>query len=83
MSSNQEAARRLSNRDKLLAYLLEHGSASNVQLAQIAGLRFGARLMELRKQGWLVETQDEGRGLVRYRLMRPVPVTSGQQELFR
>jgi len=77
----EERQRRQSNRDKLLAHLLEHGSATNVQLAQIAGLRFGARLLELRRAGWLVETQEIGRGLVKYILQRPVPVTSGQQAL--
>ena len=81
IAEHVERQRRQSNKEKLLAHLLEHGSATNVELSQIAGLRFGARLLELRRQGWMVETQEIGRGLVKYTLRRPVPVVDGQQAL--
>ena len=77
-----EKQRRKSNRDRLLDHLLEHGSATNVELSQVAGLRFGARLMELRGLGWQVETKDEGGGLVRYTMTRSTPLGDGQQTLF-
>lgn len=82
IAEHVERQRRQSNKEKLLAHLLEHGSATNVELSQTAGLRFGARLMELRREGWQVETEDVGKGLVKYRMVRPVKATSGQQELF-
>jgi hypothetical protein len=83
VAEHAEKQRRQSNKDKLLAHLLEHGSATNVELVHVAGMRFGARLMELRRDGWNVETIDLGRGLVRYTLKRATPVQSGQQDLFR
>ena len=78
-----ERQRRQSNKEKLLNFLLEHGSATNIQLSQIAGLRFGARLMELRREGWSVETEPAHGGIVKYRLIRPTKTASVQQGLFQ
>ncbi len=52
----------------ILGRLLK-GPASNRQLAQIGGLRFGARLFELRSAGHKITThQNHETGLVVYTL---------------
>jgi len=44
-----EKARQASNRDKVLAYLQQHGSATNVALVQVGGMRALARVHELQR----------------------------------
>ncbi len=55
---------------RVLAYLQAHEWATNGELAQIGGLRFGGRLWELRRDGWVIEDQRPvSGGTWRYRLI--------------
>lgn len=65
-------------RDLILALLQLRGAkgATNAELSQIA-MRFGGRLLEIRKMGHEVRVQSEGRGLFRYWLV--VPKKEAQQ----
>lgn len=47
----EDKQRTLSNRDKILAYLKRHGSATNQQLRGIGGSRALGRVNELIKRG--------------------------------
>jgi hypothetical protein len=57
---------------RVLCYLQDRQGlwVSNGTLAQVGGLRFGGRIFELRKHGWVIEDQapKEG-GTWRYRLV--------------
>lgn len=50
---------RVANQRKALDALSRAGAAGvpTEELAKIAGLRFGARIFELRKEGWDIETK--------------------------
>ena len=48
----EDKARTLSNREKVLAYLREHGSATNQRLRGIGGARAMGRVNELQKAGY-------------------------------
>jgi hypothetical protein len=56
---------------RVLEYLRAHGSAVNWQLAtpEIGGLRFGARLKEIRDDGWDITKETVSGGTVRYTLI--------------
>lgn len=47
----EDKARTLSNKEKVLAYLREHGSATNQRLRGIGGSRAMGRVHELQKAG--------------------------------
>jgi hypothetical protein len=49
---SEDKARTRSNREKVLAYLREHGSATNHRLRGIGGSRALARVHELQKAGY-------------------------------
>lgn len=54
---------------RVLEYLKAHGSATNWQLCtpEVGGLRAcGARIPELRAEGWLIEAKRESGGTWRY-----------------
>lgn len=53
-----ELKRRENNKDRVLDLLQKRGSrgASNGDLLGVGGFRYGARLFELRKEGWDIET---------------------------
>lgn len=57
-------------RVKILSALKRHpvSGMTNVELSRIA-LRFGARLMEIRRKGFKVKTECLARGLYRYTLL--------------
>lgn len=62
--------KRRSHRDSLLALLgdgREHGMA---ECLQTAGFRYGARIFELRRQGYEIETIQHGADDFAYRLIR-------------
>lgn len=63
-----EQARRLTSRDKVLAYLEQHGTATNLELNGIC-FRYGARLQELRAEGYLITKAHAGGGVWRYTLV--------------
>jgi Helix-turn-helix domain len=46
---------------------LKWGAATNVQLNRIC-FRYGARIFELRRAGWPIETIPMGKGLCKYSL---------------
>jgi hypothetical protein len=56
---------------RVLEHLKAHGSAVNWQLAapEIGGLRFGARLKEIRDDGWEIRKETVSGGTVRYTLI--------------
>lgn len=60
---------RIDNAQKALEALQAAGEegATSEQLAKIAGLRFGARIFDLRRLGWDIETKPRsGTELARY-----------------
>ncbi len=64
----RERMRQGSNLIRVLDYLRARGVATNAELTVIGGMRFGARIYELRKQGHEIEVthQQGGLWLVRY-----------------
>jgi hypothetical protein len=68
-----ETARRVNNFDKALALLRERGQAgaTNAELLETAGYRYGARLHEIRRD-WNLESRHEGDGKWRFILHGPV-----------
>ena len=63
-----ESLRRQSAKARILAYLEQHGSATNTQLNAIS-FRYGGRLMELRQVGYIITSEPQGGGVWRYRLI--------------
>lgn len=64
--SQRECKRRMSNRDRVLARL-QSGPASNRELNDIC-FRYGARILELRRDGFHIDTEYGADGFVLYRL---------------
>lgn len=64
-----EPARLSGNRGRIIERL-QKGPATNGELAQIGGLRFGGRIFELRKEGYDIRivASDHETGMVTYRL---------------
>ena len=62
--------RRLNRQCLAILARLQSGTATNRQLSEI-GLRFGARIMELRQAGYAIEivAHDHASGLVTYALV--------------
>lgn len=68
-ADSTERQRREANKDKILA-ALQVRSRTNVELAEIGGMRFGGRIFELRHQdGWDIHTSPRKGGLVVYVLL--------------
>jgi hypothetical protein len=63
-----EADRRKSNYDRVLEYLqVRHDrGATNGELLNVGGFRYGARIYELRKAGWIIETRPLADGEYRF-----------------
>jgi hypothetical protein len=61
-----ELARHDGSRERVLARL-QQGEATNLELAAIC-LRFGARILELRRAGYPITAEPAGRGVWLYRL---------------
>lgn len=61
-----ETTRRQNNAARVLVYLQAHGAATNAELIEIGGIRYGGRLFELRRQGHDIRTEPLHGGLVRY-----------------
>lgn len=62
---------RLTNRDNLLGMLREQRAGAwvnQMKMLVAGGYRYGARLMELRRMGWIIETKCLGDGQWLYRL---------------
>jgi len=69
-----EKARQASNRDKVLAYLQQHGSATNVELVKhVGGLRAMGRVNELVLAGYPITVQRVQGGLWRVTLKGAKP----------
>jgi hypothetical protein len=66
MTAHTEQERRVSNTKKLLAHLKAHGRATNAELNRIAGFRFSARVLELRKEGHRITTHRVRDGVFLY-----------------
>ncbi len=66
----EDDERRGSQRDEILSFLEARGpaGATNVELNEI-GFRYGARLWELRKEGYRIRTESLGDGLFRFTLL--------------
>ena len=67
-----ERVRLNASANRVLAYLQEHGSATNVELCQphVGGMRAVGRVHELRQAGYLIPKQHVKGGIWRYELMR-------------
>lgn len=65
---SDEAKRRANNRDKVLDLLKRSGSygATNLQLVAEGGMRYGARIYELRKEGYDIRTFPVESGVFRF-----------------
>lgn len=63
-----ELQRRSNNREKVLERLKQRGhvGVTNEELITIGGFRYGARIFELRKEGWEIETSAGEGGLFRF-----------------
>ena len=63
-----ETERRKSNYDRVLEFLqvrFDRG-ATNSELLSVGGFRYGARIFELRKDGWEIETRPIAGGEYRF-----------------
>ena len=70
MASKPPVNKRTNNRDALLS-LLEDGQQHHMSECQrTAGYRYGARLFELRKQGYDIETIRMGDDEFAYRMLK-------------
>jgi hypothetical protein len=65
----RDEGRLTGHRADILNHLRAHGKATNMELTGIGGLRFGARLEELRKAGHDIRTHRLGGGLFEYELI--------------
>jgi hypothetical protein len=74
-----EFARRASSRDRVLAVLQAKQIVTNVELNAIC-YRFGARILELRSQGYDIVTGEKRGGVVTYEFRGKKPIT--QMEMF-
>lgn len=61
-----ERTRRQNNARKVLAYLQAHGEATNAELLRIGGFRYGGRVHELRKAGYVIDTIQVAKGLFKF-----------------
>lgn len=63
-----EEKRRLNNRERVFCKLVAAGAkgVTNAELLHEGGFRYGARLFELRQEGWNIETFPAGDGLFRF-----------------
>lgn len=79
MIPDRERRRRASNTDRALALLQARGSrgATNAELIEVAGYRYGGRLHELRRE-WHIDSVQEQGGCWRFILRgRRQPVQQG------
>lgn len=63
-----EYTRRKTNREALADLLADGQWHTNSELHEVAGFRYGARLLELRQAGHVIHAQDIARGRWRWRL---------------
>lgn len=70
-----ESLRRLTNREKVLQCLQDHRNVTNLQLNEIC-FRYGARILELRNQGYDIRTGPNRGGVVTYSYhgFKPLPL---------
>lgn len=63
-----ETQRRSNNQERVLELLQQRGvvGATNADLLGVGGFRYGARIFELRQDGWLIETTAGEAGLFRF-----------------
>ncbi|MGB8590602.1 MAG: helix-turn-helix domain-containing protein, partial [Candidatus Acidiferrales bacterium] len=68
-ADSEERDRRTSGRDRILEFLRARGAggATNVELNAIC-FRYGARIWELRRQGFVIATERAGGGTFRFTL---------------
>ena len=64
----REKKRHLTKREQILQLLMDGKWHSNAELSKITP-RYGARLKELRDEGWIIEKEYVGEGLWLYRLV--------------
>lgn len=63
---------RLSAQHQAIAARLRQGAATNLDLTEIA-LRYGARLHELKRAGFLWKKTSQGQGVFLYEMIRDFP----------
>ena len=63
-----ESQRRSNNMGRVLELLQQRGisGATNADLLGVGGFRYGARIFELRQDGWIIETTAGEGGLFRF-----------------
>jgi hypothetical protein len=73
---NEEAKRRANNKAKVLQLLKQKGQAgaTNVELVHTGGLRYGARIFELRNDGYQIQTIPVEGGVFRFVLKGQMPL---------
>lgn len=73
-------AKSTAQRAHILALLRERGSVgiTNIELNQLCALRYTARISELRKMGWVIQTRRESESIFKFVLIseptRPKPL---------
>jgi hypothetical protein len=65
MTDVAEGTRRLSAKERVLQMLQAQGEATNIQLNALT-FRYGARIFELRKEGFDITTEAKGDGVFRF-----------------
>ena len=60
--------RRLNNKDRLLALLIDHREHGQHECLSVGGFRYGARIFDLRRDGFDIETIRLGDDEFSYRL---------------
>ncbi len=84
---NSEEKRRENNTERVLNLLQQRGKtgATNAELIVCGGYRYGARIFELRRAGWEIETLSADGGLFRFILKGRARTESKaeQQNLFQ
>lgn len=61
--------KRLTHKEALLALLSDYQTHDMAECLRVGGYRYGARLHELRRQGYVIETISEGDDVFSYRLV--------------
>ena len=61
--------KRTSNKDSLLALLSDGREHHQRECLQVAGFRYGARVFELRREGYIIDTVRIGTDAFAYRML--------------
>lgn len=78
MNAHPDFKKRTNHREAILRLLSDGKQHHMTEMEMVGGMRFGARVFELRKKGFAIETMHIGADETCYRL-----IPSGQLELLK